>query len=213
MKVLPYLLSLEKKHEAGLQVKEPGSPPWKLLWPSWFLDLVIVSKDVFMFIPDPPRTIFPSCQATILNWMRINDARDLHDKYDQSSQPKTQIPPKKNKKKNISRFFSAGISLFRTGYFFQWFLWVKRWGWHLPWIFTFYTWKSRNWHVNFWGCIPSQKRSRGMSLQWRVKDHHRRFFPLCFCRQTRLRFGQTNSALVEESYLKLIQNSVSGIAR
>lgn len=68
-------------------------------------DLVIVSKDVIIFIPDPLKTIFPSCQATILSWMRINHARDLHDKYYQSSQPKSH---KNNKQKNISLFFQQG---------------------------------------------------------------------------------------------------------
>lgn len=184
LKVLPYLFSLEKNH-----------------------DLVIVSKDVFMFSPDPPRTIFPSCQATLLNWMRINHARDLHDKYDQSSQPKTQIPPIKQTKKKHLSFFSAGISLLRTGYFFQWNFVDQKVKVDI-YTFAYSHFGSKNHPIDtfiFEG-VSLQKNSRGMSLQWRVKDHHRRVVKFSWG------LGKEMVQTVEESSeKKLIPNSVSGI--
>ena len=95
---------------------------------------------------------------------------------------------KTNKKKHLS-FFSAGISLLRTGYFFQWnFVDQKvKVDIYTP---EYSQFRSKNHRIIpidtfiFEG-VSLQKKSRGMSFQWRVKDHHRRFFPLCFCRQTR----------------------------
>ena len=109
---------------------------------------------------------------------------------------------KTNKKKHLS-FFSAGISLLRTGYFFQW---------------NFVDQKVK---VDIYTPEYSHVGSKNHQIDtlifeacpcsgaWRITTGVCRF-PLCFLSSTHgLRFGQTNSALVEEIFRKKVNSEFS----